>query len=53
MRTTRLAGNEVTAHLAQWLDRSGLDARTILGVHSPSRTRGELRRAVEIMRAGQ
>jgi glyoxylase-like metal-dependent hydrolase (beta-lactamase superfamily II) len=47
------AGNEVTAHFAQWLDRSGLEARTILGVHSPARTREELRRAVEMMRAGQ
>jgi glyoxylase-like metal-dependent hydrolase (beta-lactamase superfamily II) len=51
--TSLVAGNETTAHFAQWLDRSGLDARTILGVHSPARTRDELRRAVEMMRAGQ
>ena len=48
--TSLVAGNETTAHFAQWLDRSGLDARTILGVHSPARTRDELRRAVEMMR---
>jgi glyoxylase-like metal-dependent hydrolase (beta-lactamase superfamily II) len=46
-----VAGNEVTAHFERWLDRSGLDAQTILGVHSPARTRGELRRAVEMMNA--
>jgi glyoxylase-like metal-dependent hydrolase (beta-lactamase superfamily II) len=46
------AGNTSTEHFAQWLDRSGLDVRTILGVHSPTRTREELRRAVEMMRAG-
>jgi len=45
-----VAGNTSTEHFAQWLDRSGLDARTILGVHSPARTRDELRRAVEMMR---
>jgi glyoxylase-like metal-dependent hydrolase (beta-lactamase superfamily II) len=48
-----VAGNDVTAHFEQWLDRSGLDVRTILGVHSPARTRAELRRAVEMMRTGQ
>jgi glyoxylase-like metal-dependent hydrolase (beta-lactamase superfamily II) len=46
-------GNEATAHFAQWLDRSGLDVRTILGVHSPARSREELRRAVEMMPASQ
>jgi glyoxylase-like metal-dependent hydrolase (beta-lactamase superfamily II) len=51
--TSLVAGNTSTEHFAQWLDRSGLDARTILGVHSPARTREELRRAVEMMRAGQ
>jgi glyoxylase-like metal-dependent hydrolase (beta-lactamase superfamily II) len=51
--TSLVAGNSSTEHFAQWLDRSGLDARTILGVHSPARTRDELRRAVEMMRAGQ
>jgi glyoxylase-like metal-dependent hydrolase (beta-lactamase superfamily II) len=51
--TSLVAGNEATAHFAQWLDRSALDARTILGVHSPARTREELRRAVEMMRTGQ
>jgi glyoxylase-like metal-dependent hydrolase (beta-lactamase superfamily II) len=44
-------GNEATAHFAQWLDGSGLDVRTILGVHSPPRTREDLRRALEMMRA--
>jgi glyoxylase-like metal-dependent hydrolase (beta-lactamase superfamily II) len=48
-----VAGNQATEHFAQWLDRSGLDVRTILGVHSPARNREELRRAVEMMRAGQ
>jgi glyoxylase-like metal-dependent hydrolase (beta-lactamase superfamily II) len=48
-----VAGNEATAHFAQWLDRSGFEARTILGVHSPARTREELRRAVEMMRGDQ
>jgi glyoxylase-like metal-dependent hydrolase (beta-lactamase superfamily II) len=48
--TSLVAGNTSTEHFSQWLDRSGLDARTILGVHSPARTREELRRAVEMMR---
>jgi glyoxylase-like metal-dependent hydrolase (beta-lactamase superfamily II) len=47
------AGNEATPYFEQWLGRSGLDVRTILGVHSPAWTRAELRRAVEMMRAGQ
>jgi glyoxylase-like metal-dependent hydrolase (beta-lactamase superfamily II) len=51
--TSLVAGNTATEHFAQWLDRSGLEVRTILGVHSPARTREELRRAVEMMRAGQ
>jgi glyoxylase-like metal-dependent hydrolase (beta-lactamase superfamily II) len=51
--TSLVAGNTSTEHFAQWLDRSGLDVRTILGVHSPARTREELRRAVEMMRVGQ
>jgi glyoxylase-like metal-dependent hydrolase (beta-lactamase superfamily II) len=51
--TSLVAGNTSTEHFAQWLDRSGLEVRTILGVHSPARTRDELRRAVEMMRAGQ
>lgn len=51
--TSLVAGNQTTEHFAQWLDQSGLDVRTILGVHSPARTRDELRRAVEMMRAGQ
>jgi glyoxylase-like metal-dependent hydrolase (beta-lactamase superfamily II) len=46
-------GNEATEHFSQWLDRSGLDVRTIIGVHSPSWTRAELRRALEMMRSGQ
>ena len=51
--TSLVAGNQSTEHFAQWLERSGLDVRTILGVHSPARNREELRRAVEMMRAGQ
>ena len=51
--TSLAAGNTSTEHFAQWLDRSGLDVRAILGVHSPARTREELRRAVEMMRAAQ
>ncbi|MFN2565808.1 MAG: MBL fold metallo-hydrolase [Gemmatimonadaceae bacterium] len=50
---TLQAGNEGTPHFEQWLDRSGLEVKTILGVHSPAWTRAELRRAVEMMRAGQ
>jgi glyoxylase-like metal-dependent hydrolase (beta-lactamase superfamily II) len=46
-----VAGNAPTQHFMQWLDRSGLDARTILGVHSPPRTREELGRAVQLMQA--
>jgi glyoxylase-like metal-dependent hydrolase (beta-lactamase superfamily II) len=46
-------GNEATEHFSQWLDRSRLDVRTIIGVHSPSWTRAELRRALEMMRSGQ
>jgi glyoxylase-like metal-dependent hydrolase (beta-lactamase superfamily II) len=46
-------GNEATPHFEQWLERSGLEVRTILGVHSPAWTRAELRRAVEMMRTGQ
>ena len=51
--TSLVAGNQSTEHFAQWIERSGLDVRTILGVHSPARSREELRRAVEMMRAGQ
>jgi glyoxylase-like metal-dependent hydrolase (beta-lactamase superfamily II) len=51
--TSLVAGNTSTEHFAQWLDRSGLDIRTILGVHSPARTRDELRQAVEMMRASK
>jgi glyoxylase-like metal-dependent hydrolase (beta-lactamase superfamily II) len=51
--TSLVAGNSSTEHFAQWLDRSGLDVRTILGVHSPARSRDELRQAVEMMRASQ
>ena len=51
--TSLVAGNQTTEHFAQWIDQSGLDVRTILGVHSPARNRDELRRAVEMMRAGQ
>ena len=51
--TSLAAGNTSTEHFAQWLDRSGLEVRTILGVHSPARTREDLRRAVEMMRTGQ
>jgi glyoxylase-like metal-dependent hydrolase (beta-lactamase superfamily II) len=51
--TSLVAGNQATEHFAQWLDQSRLDVRTILGVHSPARNREELRRAVEMMRAGQ
>jgi glyoxylase-like metal-dependent hydrolase (beta-lactamase superfamily II) len=51
--TSVAPGNEATVHFAQWLDRSGLDVRTILGVHSPAWTREELRRALEMMRVAQ
>jgi glyoxylase-like metal-dependent hydrolase (beta-lactamase superfamily II) len=49
--TSVAPGNDATVHFAQWLDRSGLDVKTILGVHSPPRTRDDLRRALELMRA--
>ena len=51
--TSLVAGNETTEHFAQWLDRSGPQARTILGVHSPPQSREDLRCAVELMHAAQ
>ncbi len=51
--TSLVAGNQTTEHFAQWLDQSRLGVRTILGVHSPARSRDDLRRAVELMRTAQ
>jgi glyoxylase-like metal-dependent hydrolase (beta-lactamase superfamily II) len=43
-----LAGNETTVAFARWLEKSGLDVKTIVPVHGPVATMEDLRQAVAL-----